>query len=94
VGNAPSAHRGTSRGKRCAFPTARPFAYKLHSANLFLKIYFPTYKGRKRRPWRIRVSGLIGLFLKQLLRAHPDRQNKGTEEHSLKQWKAFQRYDA
>ena len=45
VDNAPSAHRGTGRGKRSAFPTARPFAHKLHSANFFLKIYFPTYKG-------------------------------------------------
>jgi hypothetical protein len=39
VDNAPSAHRGIGRGKRFAFPTARPFAHKLHSASLFLSDY-------------------------------------------------------
>jgi hypothetical protein len=29
-------------------------------------------EGRKRSPWRVRVGGLIGLFLKQLLAFTPD----------------------
>jgi hypothetical protein len=46
VDNSPTANRDACRGKRCAFPAARPFAHKLHRPQSFsYKFKNRTYKG-------------------------------------------------